>query len=103
MNTTNDEIEEAQNKILALIRALTVELSSKSEDTVRARSDLLSILAEEERILSQDWLDLDGLKMASFAVFRIVTDDDFQHTPLGKRFLEFSGLVEMFIRKNSEA
>jgi predicted RNA binding protein with dsRBD fold (UPF0201 family) len=85
MNTENDEIDELRKSILNLIQTLIVEVSAQDNSTILARSNFLKSLTTLERILSDDQLDLDRLKMDNFGIYRTATDDDFQHTPLGEK------------------
>ncbi len=101
MNIASDEIEEMRKNILTLIRELTVELSSENESTILFRSSFLAVLAEEEKILLQDRLDLDRLKIDNFGIFRTVTDDDFRLTPLGQKFYDLCIMMDKFIKKST--
>jgi len=100
MSTQNNEIITIRQDIQESINTLTVDLEHEKEP-VLYKSDLLDILRDLEKIFLFNEIDLDRLKKYSFATFRIVTDDDFQHTALGKRFIDLCRMIEHFITKNA--
>ena len=100
MNTQSDPTKATRHNLLEFIEDLNNEMESKQE-FIHYRSDLNKVIINIREILSENDPDLQELSKNGYGIFRMVTDEDFQHTALGMKFLELVEKIGQFVREKN--